>query len=426
MTAGLHRMLWRWHFYAALFVLPFVLILATTGAIYLFRPQIERWEERAWLNLGTERAVSPERQLAAVLASEPGARFGSYRLPRAPGDAALITVTLPDGSDRAVAVSPQGRVLGALDPEARIAPTVARIHGSLLLGAPGGWLVELAACWTILLILTGLGLWWPRPFRLAGTLWPRFTLRGRALLKDVHRVTGFWIAGLMLVMLASGLPWAGAWGGAFAWVRSELGWVKGPRDWKVGEHAGHGAAMAMSPAAPPPAPAGPPLAAFVARAAGERMTFPVVIYPPHAPQPFGPPTGAVWTAKSEAQNRWLARQVAYDPATGAEVSRRGFADAHVIDRVVNTGVAWHEGQLFGWANQLIGLLTALALIAVSVLGLLMWWRRRPPGRLAAPPRAEHAPRWPLAVLALLGVLMPLFGASLLVVWAVDRLVVRRA
>jgi uncharacterized iron-regulated membrane protein len=407
-TAALHRMLWRWHFYAALFVLPFVLALAITGAVYLFRPQLDRWEERAWLGLGTAGAVSPDRQLAAALASEPGATFASYRLPRAPGDAALIRVTTRAG-DREVAVSPQGRVLGALDPEARIAAVAGRIHGTLLLGAPGGWLVELAASWTILLILTGLALWWPHPFRAAGFFWPRVSLRSRALLRDLHRVIGVWIAGLMLVMLASGLPWAGAWGSAFAFVRAELGWVDGPQPWTIGVQHHH---SDMGPAA---ATGGLPLSVFVAKAQAERMAFPVLVR--------RTPEG--WTVKSEAQNRRLTAQVTYDARTGSEIARRSFADGHVLDRLVSTGVAWHEGQLFGWVNQLIGLLTALALVAVSVLGLLMWWRRKPDGRLGAPPRLQAAPRWPLAVLALLGLLMPLFGVSLLVVALVDRLVAKR-
>jgi uncharacterized iron-regulated membrane protein len=114
-----------------------------------------------------------------------------------------------------------------------------------------------------------------------------------------------------------------------------------------------------------------PLSAFVARAAAERMAFPVLVLPPHAPQAFGPPAGDVWTATSAAQNRTLGRKVSYDPATGRETARRGFADQHVIDRVVNTGVAWHEGQLFGVANQIIGVLTALALIVLSLVGALM-------------------------------------------------------
>ncbi|WP_369056772.1 PepSY domain-containing protein, partial [Burkholderia gladioli] len=36
-----YRTLWRWHFYAGLFVMPFLVILAVTGTIYCFQPQIE-------------------------------------------------------------------------------------------------------------------------------------------------------------------------------------------------------------------------------------------------------------------------------------------------------------------------------------------------------------------------------------------------
>jgi uncharacterized iron-regulated membrane protein len=72
---ALYRTIWRWHFYAGLLVIPFVLILSVTGAIYLFKPQIDRWEEREFRELGTTGAVSPDAQLAAALAANPGARF---------------------------------------------------------------------------------------------------------------------------------------------------------------------------------------------------------------------------------------------------------------------------------------------------------------------------------------------------------------
>ncbi|WP_109809038.1 PepSY-associated TM helix domain-containing protein [Sphingosinithalassobacter portus] len=421
--------IWRWHFYAGLFVLPFIMILSVTGAIYLFKPQIDRWEERAYQGQPMSGAVSADRQLAAALAASPGMRFNYYRLPARPDDAALIHMIAPDGAQRDVFVSPQGKVLGSRDPTAGISETIARIHGSLLIGTWGDWLVELAASWTIVLILTGLYLWWPRPFRLAGTLWPRLSLRGRPLLREIHRVTGFWIAGLVLVMLASGLPWAGAWGSAFQWARTELGLVKGPQDWKIGVdtgHAGHHPDMPMAMPSMSQA-VGLPLSVFVAKAQQEHLAFPALVLPPHAPQRFGPPTGDVWTAKSEAQNRWLGRQVTYDPVTGAETGRRGFADQHVIDRIVNTGVAWHEGQLFGWVNQLIGVLTAIALITISILGVTMWLKRKPQGRFGAPPTGAGAGKpWMIAVLILLALLLPLFGVSLLILLAVDRFVGRVA
>ena len=226
-------------------------------------------------------------------------------------------------------------------------------------------------------------------------------------------------------MLASGLPWAGAWGGAFKWTRAGLGLVKGPQDWKIGSdggHAGHHGGMATMPIHAAAVPQGLPLSAFIARAEAEHMAFPVLVLPPHAVQKFGGPTGNIWTVKSEAQNRWLDRRVTYDPATGAQTGRNGFADQHIIDRVVNTGVAWHEGQLFGVTNQLIGVATALALIAISILGVLMWLKRRSEGELGAPPPVRGANlRWAIGLFVMLGVLLPLFGASLVILLILDRI-----
>src|SRR3546814_3005828 len=53
-----------------------------------------------------------------------------------------------------------------------------------------------------------------------------------------------------------------------------------------------------------------------------------------------------WAVRSDAQNRPMRMTVTYDMGTGREASREGFADGHVIDRVVGYGIAWHEGQLF--------------------------------------------------------------------------------
>ena len=133
-----------------------------------------------------------------------------------------------------------------------------------------------------------------------------------------------------------------------------------------------------------------------------------------------PPTGNVWTVKSEAQNRPLVRSVTYDPQSGAELSRSGFADKHPIDRAINIGIAWHEGALFGLTNQIMGLVIALALIALSVLGVLMWLKRRPKGKLAAPPPGGRLPRGLIAGIVVLALLLPLFGVSLVAILLFDK------
>lgn len=428
-TAPLYRTIWRWHFYAGLFVIPFVLVLSLTGAAYLFKPQLDRWQERGWRGLPVAERVDADAQVSAALAAFPGASFHYYRIPEAPGDAAVVHLALPDGGMRDVAVSPRGRVIGAADPETRISAWLARIHSSLLIGRAGGLLVELAASWAIVMILTGLILWWPRGRGAAGVVWPRLSLGGRAALRDLHAVTGFWVSGLALVLLLTALPWTDVWASGFRTVRAEMGWVSGVPDWKGGA-AGHHAAhdhRAMAMVAPAAAPPGVPLATIVLRARGEALPPPVIVQPPGAPNLFGPPNGDVWTLTTQTQNRPLVRKVGYDPATGIEVSRSGFADKHVIDRIVGIGIAWHEGALFGMVSQLIGVATALALVTLALSGFLLWRRRKPEAALGAPPlpRDPARLRGVAAIVLLLAGLLPLLAASLILLWIVDRLVIPR-
>lgn len=430
--SALYRTIWRWHFYAGLLVIPFILILSVTGATYLFKPQVDRWEERAWRGLPTAQAVSPDAQRDAALGAFPGARFHSYRIPQASGDAALVHLGLANGTMRDVFVSPEGKVVGSLDPDRRVMQVVHDIHGELLLGSRGSWLVELAASWAIVMILSGLYLWWPSGRGLPGVAWPRLGNR-KLFWRDLHAVTGFWVAGLALVLLVTGLPWAGVWGSAFKAVRQEMGWVKGKQDWTLGgklpaedgdphamhrEHD-HAAMMAldmptdhthhgMSPVL---------LSEIVARAESEHLAFPVVVTPGK--------TG--WAVKSEAQNRPLRSNLTYDATTGAVTGREDFADKHAIDRLVGYGIAWHEGQLLGWFNQLVGVLTALMLVTLAVSGFVMWRRGKPGDRLGAPPLPAVPAKigGVVAIVLLLAALLPMLAASLAVLWVLERLVLTR-
>ena len=412
---ALYRTLWRWHFYAGLFVMPFILILSITGAVFLFKPQIDRWEERSFRGLSTAAAVSPNAQLDAALAAFPGATFSSYRLPVAQSDAALIHLGLADGTMRDVFVSPEGRVVGSLDPDWRIIELAASIHRNLLIGKVGGWLVELAASWAIVMILTGLYLWWPSGGRLAGVVWPRLSLGKRAFWRDIHGVTGFWVSSFALVLLVSGLPWASVWGDAFKFARTELGLMQGKQDWKIGgQHAEHDhkAMMAMAAANIPLAN----LTMISAKARAEPLEFPVIITPPGE--------NMAWSVKSNTQNRPNRVTITYDMATGKQINRQDFASRHVIDRVVGYGIAWHEGALLGWFNVAVGLFTAFALMTLMVSGFIMWRKRRPDAVLGAPPRSSVPARMPSVIAILLGlaVLLPLLAASLILLWLAERLI----
>jgi uncharacterized iron-regulated membrane protein len=423
MNTTTYRAIWRWHFHAGLFCIPFVVLLAITGSIYLFKPQIDALADRDVDRLSLSGpAATPAAQVAAAQASLPGAQLVAYELPRETDDAVRIHLRVSDGARRVVYVHPQSlRVLKVIAPGHRLTEIVKTLHGELFAGTSGSILVELTACWAIVMITTGLYLWWPRNARgLAGVLYPRLRSANGTFWRDLHAVTGIWISALALFLLLTALPWTTVWGGAFKGIRSLAAGSEVRQDWATGradadapdehrEHRGHVAGdVTMS------VPYS--LDEVVSRVAGLSIAPPVLILPPSSAQ-------HAWTIRGESQNRRLRRELALDAHSGAILRDQGFAQRAMVDRVIGVGISAHEGQLFGLANQLLGLLAALGLITLCVSAVVLWWRRRPEGESGIPaPKISgfRIERGLAALILALAVLLPVFGASLIVVAAADH------
>ena len=184
--------IWRWHFYAGVLCIPFVIWLALTGSNYLFRPDIEPMLDRPYENLrlnGTRPL--PSAEVAAAVGSIGGSQFSKYS-PPATGTGAAQVVVLSKGELWRVYVDPRDlKPMKILRDEWRPMEVVSRLHGTLLLGNAGSILVEIAASWAIVLIITGLYLWFPRNRSgAAGVLYPRLSGHGRMFWRDLHAVTG--------------------------------------------------------------------------------------------------------------------------------------------------------------------------------------------------------------------------------------------
>jgi uncharacterized iron-regulated membrane protein len=291
------------------------------------------------------------------------------------------------------------------------------------------------------MVVTGLYLWWPRGAAgLAGVLVPRFGRGSRLMWRDLHAVTGFWISGLVLFLLLTGLPWTEVWGDAFKQVRRMTGTAAVSQDWtnsRSQEHAEHqkqakaedgpramgGMDMGGMTLAEHMAMMGgpPPLSwtAITGRVRAMNLPPPVLIRPPSAKSPM-------WRVKSDTQNRPQRVDLELDPVTGDVVRRVDFGAKHPIDKVVGVAIAAHEGQLFGPLNQALGVLAALGLVTLSVTASVIWWRRRPEGVLGAPERlgdGQVSRGWVALVLAL-GVFLPVLGASLIGIALMEGLVLR--
>jgi uncharacterized iron-regulated membrane protein len=430
-----YRAVWRWHFYAGLFCIPFVIILSLTGALYLYRPQLEPWLDRSWDEKVSDGIAQPvATQFQAALATFPQAKPSAYLLPEIGWKASRFLV-MHEGKLKRVYVDPhQAQVLGWESDDSRFFNWLKRLHGQLLMGTRGSNLVELASSWTIVMLATGLFLWWPRSHKgWGGILYPRWRSGPRRWMRDLHGVTGFWIAAFAFFLLATGLPWAKFWGSYFRQARALVGADISKQDWTLGgqsagDHAGH-----TNDSNQPKKRKGgfrrssggivehwDHLERVVSVADSMQLAPPVLIEPPGK-------SGGPWTIKAESPNRLLRRTTELDAATGQVVSEERFAQKHWIDQAVSAGIAAHEGQLFGPLNQLLGLLTALGLLLLSLSGLWMWWRRRIPGTLGAPvPLVQPRIQATFVLLfLLLSLYIPMFGASALLVAILERFVLSR-
>jgi uncharacterized iron-regulated membrane protein len=442
---ALYLWVWRWHFFAGLLVAPVLIVLAVTGGLYLFDDEIEGWWYRdlVWV-APIATPAPPEFQERVVLAAHPGARLLRYSAPASAERAAEWQLRTASGEPRTVFVDPaSGALLGELATDRRLMHVIRSLHGELLLGRFGNLLVELAACWTFVLLVTGLYLWWPRSERSGGVFWPRLGARGRLLLRDLHAVPSLWNGLLVGFLVLSGLPWSGFWGEQVARLGTLAPALAATPNFRAAPAApsaadvpprvpvhDHDAALgelpwavrkAGVPVLHAPHAARIPLARVMREARARGLDAPglSVIYPQSARSVF---TLSFVPAKAQAQ-----RTVHLDPRTGAVIEDVGWAQYSGLGKAVELGVMTHVGEQFGRANQLVLAASCALVVATVVLGVLAWWRRRPAGALAAPsaPVGFRPRAGVVAVAVALGSFFPLAGASMLVALGFDVLATRR-
>lgn len=442
-----YGVVWRWHFYAGLFCIPFVLILAITGAIYLFNPQVEDQLNQPYKHLTiTGTRATAEAQVSAALAAVPDSKLNSYELPETPQSAVHVFVGSGEQKYR-ITVHPETlEILQKEDDDWRLMRVIHDLHGNLLIGDRGSNIIELAASWAIVMFITGLYLWWPRNAgSLAGIVYPRFGRGQRVFWRDIHAVTGLWISFFVLFLLISGLPWAKSWGGLLKEVR-QIGVTQTvQQDWTTGhsseladrklmntpaadmadnsehaEHTGH-AGHNHTDGMVKPKNDYSALDRMIATVQPLSLPPPVRVSPPSKKSPD-------WTARSDVQNRPLRVNLTLDADTGAVKSTKTFSDKPLLDRIIGYGIAIHEGRLFGWFNQALGVFTALGLLLMIASSVVLWWRRRSPGTLGAPNPNQAVSKFAyglIAIMVTLGVLLPFLGITMIVVWLTERWVLRR-
>ncbi|WP_128434980.1 PepSY-associated TM helix domain-containing protein [Streptomyces cyaneus] len=422
--APLRPLILRLHFYAGVLVAPFLLVAAATGFLYAGAFQAEKlvYAHEMTVPVGDEKLPISE-QVAAARKAHPEGTVSAIR--PSPADDASTRVLLSGvkGVDAdhtlAVFVDPYtAKVRGALEQYGATGALPLRtwideFHRDLHLGESGRLYSELAASWLWVIAGGGLVLWFSR----------RRALRkvrgasGRRRTLGLHGTVGVWAAAGFFFLSATGLTWSAYAGANIDELRTSLGQATPSVSASAGgDHAAHGAAAGTGGSGEH----GVGLDKVLAAARAEGLGDPVEIVPPAD-------ASSAYVVK-QVQRSWPTKQdsAAIDPANGEVVDVLRFADYPVLAKLTRWGIDLHTGVLFGLVNQIALMLLALSLILLIVWGYRMWWQR---GRGSAFGRPVPRGAWqqvppqilvPLvAVVAVLGYFVPLFGISLAAFIVVD-------
>ncbi|GAA1753513.1 PepSY-associated TM helix domain-containing protein [Kocuria aegyptia] len=442
----------RLHFYIGVFIGPFLLVAAVSGAFYALSPQLERVVyAEALTGTVTAQPLSLDAQVAAAQAAAGLETAPAAVRPAPEGGTTRVMFTDPAlgaSEHRGVFVDPgTGAVVGDLtvygsSGSLPLRSTISEIHRSLGLGEPGRIYSELAASWLGVIALTGLGLWavrWRRARtgrRARGLLLPDTTTNKYRRALSWHAATGVWLAVGFLFLSATGLTWSTYAGANVTDLRSTLGWTTPALETTLHpaqapaatdehaehtEHGDHHDHTAVAGAAS----SGGSFDAVLATARDTGIDATLLEIKP------SPETGVAWTV-AEIDRSWPTQvdAVAVDPATGQVADQVRFAEYGIMAKLAQWGVAAHMGVLFGVVNQVVLAALALGLAAMVTWGYLMWWRRRPtrptgmtPGSAPARGALRRAPLPAVAGIAVLavvlGVFLPLLGISLAAFLALD-------
>lgn len=389
LKARRRSLLWRLHFWSALIASPFVLVACLTGLLYVFTPQIERALHGHLDSVVPQAEARPlDEAVAAAQNVVPQDWVLHSVIPAFEADDSVrVAFTAPmqdkaksgghsghggaasksDGKPQflrpnfgiparamVVYVNPyNAEVLGQLKESDRFATWARKLHSSLQQGDSWRWMIELAASWTLVMLVTGVYLWWP----VAGQSGlPQKNAKGRIAWRQWHAFMGVALGLISFVIITTGLTWSQNAGSQIKWARDATGQTppRIPAQFKSTISAGaqpltwEQAVKAIRQQAPEVA---------------------MMVMSPKGPEGF-------WRANQMDRGDPTKRfDLLLDAYSGEKLFYSGWAEQTAFGKATAIGIPFHRGE-FGLWNQVLLFVFGAGILFSLVSGWVMFFKRR--------------------------------------------------
>lgn len=438
-----YRALWRWHFYAALLVIPFLLALSASGMLMLLSEPVDGLLQQELTQVSVEGKTLPASQLLSTVEEQfPQFRVKLYIPPvDATQSAQFLLVSHHAGghgghgaASTTAYINPYtGDILGTLDPTTTIYASIKTFHGKLYLGDWGDSLIEITAGLAILMVLSGIYLALQRHgWR---EMIPPMTLASRTDWRRLHSFIGLIIAVPLLFFLLSGLSWTNIWGGKLtqAWSSVPSSTFVAPPAEETHESMNHEGvhrvpwALEQTPMPKSSEPSETPVELNLDQVAHIATEQGFGNFRVHIPvEDTDVWTVSATTMAGDLTNPLQERTLHLDRHTGEVVANLRFADYPLMGKAMTAGIPLHQGDLGLW--NLIANLVLCALVMLMIVGgVSMWWKRRPhKTRMLLPPPAQpSANKVVVALMLVVALCFPLSAAAIAVIIVLDLIVISR-
>ncbi|MCW3467360.1 PepSY-associated TM helix domain-containing protein [Chitinophaga nivalis] len=354
-----------------------VLIISITGCLYVFQKDItEMVYKQTMFVTPQEKPVLPLSVLqakaqVAIGADKPIVNITTYKDPERAwefmtykgNDTALTYFGSLEYFESAFVNPYTGVVTGKLDYKYNFFNIVKFIHWSLLLNtAYGQPIVGWGTFIFVILLITGLIMWWPKRWTKA-TRDQSFKIKWKASFKrvnyDLHNVLGFYSLLIALVIALTGMTWAFTWFQATVYVVAN-GSTTPPKELKV------------ESVKPSVAVTGNPLDIAYSQALpvlkDARRIF---VYP--ASFPAGVNTIGGLKGK---ETYYGADELHFDQYTGKLLGRRNDQHKNRGERLLEMNYDIHVGAIGGWPGKILAFIISLICASLPVTGFYVWWGKQ--------------------------------------------------
>ncbi len=431
-----YKAVYRWHFFAGLFVLPFIFLIAITGLIYLFHTELDEYINHDYYfnNNMAQQHEKPQPHHAIIAAAQTylAGNIVNYTPAISPNRNAEVVISEVgnshhgEGKKTSVFINPQNLAIAGVISDKKILQIVKKIHSLEYFGTFANYFMEIISGFVIILIISGIYLWLPRGLSVGVYKLSETNPKKRLFWRDFHAISGFYVGIVILFLAITGMFWSAYWGDKVnSWVNQEkIGYP--PEFWQEIPQSTipKNATKVIIPninwgGEKIPMPESTPPKFFIKNAEVIDIDKAIAIfenlgiakgYEVALPQDeTGVYSASVFPKKVENE-----QVIHIDQYSGQVLFNNKYQDIGWGARIIEWSISVHQGHEYGIINQILMAIACLGLITLGITGIIAWLKRKPAHKIAAPPRQDT--KATLIIWGLImgvGILYPLTGLTMI-------------